>query len=137
MSALEGLDRLVFTVDIPGQPTAATPDEWLALVCPVRGRVVQVDWVPEAAITAAAASFNVTVRNRGANGAGATNIALRAYTATNGVAWVAETQPLVVLHATLANRIVAKGDVLTVEKTINAGGLAMPAGIVVITIAPN
>ena len=137
MSALEEIDRQVYVVDIPGQAVAATPDEWPALVCPIRGRVTQVDWVPKAAITAAAASFNVTLRNRGQAGAGAVNIALRAYTATNGIAWARETQPLVVLHATLANRVVAAGDLLTVEKTITAGGLAMPAGIVVITIAPN
>lgn len=136
MASYEEFDRVQFTVDIPGQATAATPDEWLALVAPVRGRVVQVDWTPAAAITAAAASFNVTVRNRGSNGAGATNIATRAYTATNGVAWTRETQPLVVLAAA-ANLIVAKNDVLTVEKTINAGGLAMPRGIVSIWIAPN
>lgn len=135
MASYEEFDRVQFTIDVPGQATAATPDEWLALVAPFRGRVVQVDWVPSAAITAAAASFNVTVRNRQA-GAGAVNIATRAYTATNGVAWTRETQPLVLLSAA-ANLVVAKNDVLTVEKTINAGGLAMPRGIVSIWIAPN
>lgn len=137
MSALEDLDRQVYSVDIPGQATAGTPDEWAVLVCPTRGRVIGVDWVPKSAITAGAASFNVTLRNRGQAGAGAVNIALRAYTATNGVAWARETQPLVLLNATVANRVVAAGDLLTVEKTINSTGLAMPAGIVVVTIAPN
>jgi hypothetical protein len=135
MASYDEFDRLMFTVDVPGQATAGTPGEWLGLVAPFRGRVVQVDWVPSAAITAGAASFNVTVRNRVA-GAGAVNIATRAYTATNGVAWARETQPLVALSAA-ANLVVAKGDALTVEKTINGAGLAMPAGIVSIWIAPN
>jgi hypothetical protein len=135
MASYEEFDKIQFTVDIPGD-AVLTANEWLALISPYRGRVVQVDWTPRAAVTAAAASFNVTLRNRGA-GAGAVNIALRAYTATNGVAWTRETQPLVVLNAVAANLTIAKNDVLTVEKTINGAGLAMPAGIVSIWIAPN
>lgn len=135
MASYEEFDKIQYTVDIPGD-AVTTANEWLALIAPYRGRVVQVDWTPRAAITAAAASFNVTVRNRQA-AAGTLNIALRSYTATNGVAWTRETQPLVVLNATPGNLNVAKNDVLTVEKTINGAGLAMPAGIISIWIAPN
>ena len=137
MATIDELERVPYAVDIPGQATAATADEWPAVVAPFRGRVVRVDWVPKAAIVAGAASFNVTVRNRGQAGAGAVNVATRAYTVTNGVAFARETQPLVALSGTPANLTVAAGDVLTVEKTINGAGLAMPAGVVVIWIAPN
>jgi hypothetical protein len=136
MASYEEFDRFAITVDVPGQATAATPGEWLVAPAPVRGRVVQVDWIPAAAITANGTNFfSLTVRNRAA-GAGTTNVATRSYAATNGVAWTRETQPLVAL-AVAANLVVAKNDVLTVEKLVTAGGLAMPAGIVTVWIAPN
>jgi hypothetical protein len=119
---------------IAGQATAATPDEFAIGVAPFRGKVVRVDWIPAAAITANATNFfTLNVRNRGADGLGATNIAARSYAATNSVAFAREAATL---NATPANLRVAAGDAITVEKVVAAGGLAMPDGTVVVWIRP-
>jgi hypothetical protein len=137
MSTLRELsgDGLPLIAHIPGQATAGTADEFVVGVAPFKGKVVRVDWIPKAAVTANATNFfTLNVRNRGqVDGTGATNVAARSYAATNSVAWVRETATL---NATAANRNVAAGDVLTVEKVNTASGLAMPQGTVIVWIRP-
>lgn len=140
MASYEEFDRVQFPIIVDGQATAGTADEFIGAVAPVRGRVVLVEWVPKAAVTANATNyFDLRVRNR-TTGAGATNIATRSYVATNSVAFTKETSGVTAnfaLNVTPANLIVAKGDTLTVEKVNTGTGLAMPAGVVTIYIAPN
>lgn len=135
MASLAELDVLPVVVDVPGQTTPATADEFIVFAAPFRGRVVRVVWVPEAAITANGSNyFTLRVRNRGAAGSGNTNVASRSYATTNSVAFVAETATL---DATASNLAFAAGDVLTVEKVNTGTGLAMPAGVVILSVAPN
>ena len=137
MTALTELtgDGLPFAVYVPGQATAGTADEFTGIVAPYAGRITKVQWIPKAAITANATNFfTINIRNRGAGGAGSTVAWTRAYSATNSTAFVGETGTL----GAPATRRVAAGDNLTIERTVsNATGLAMPAGTVVIWIAPN
>ena len=118
---------LVFPIDIPGNATAGTADEWPAMVATFNMKITGVKWVPSAAITAHATNyFTLTLRNR-TTGAGAALPAQRSYAATNGVAFAAET---CTLSSTAADLLVAAGDTLSVEKLVAASGLAMPKGTV-------
>lgn len=119
---------LVFPIPVAGQATAATVDEFAAMVAPFNLKITAVKWVPATAITANGTNyFTLTLRNRGAAGAGAALPASRSYAATNSVAAVAEAMTL---SATAADLNVAAGDVLTVEKLVTGTGLAMPDGVV-------
>jgi hypothetical protein len=136
MSALEELggDGLPFAVYVPGQATAGTVDEFTGIVAPFSGRITKVQWIPKTAVTANASNyFTLNIRNRGAAGAGTTVAWSRAYSATNSTAFVAETGT----NGSATNRRVAKGDNLTIERTVTGTGLAMPAGTVVIWLAAN
>lgn len=119
---------LVFPIAVAGQATAATADEFPAMVAPFNMKITGVKWVPATAVTAnGAAYFTLTLRNRGAAGAGAALPAQRSYAANNSAANVAEAMTL---SATTADLNVAAGDVLTVEKLVTGAGLAMPDGTV-------
>lgn len=135
MSALRELsgDGFPIMATIVGQATAGTADEFPVGVAPFKGKVVRVDWIPAAAITADATNFfTLNLRNR-TTGAGNVNVAARSYAATNSVAF---TREAVTLNATAANRLVAAGDALTVEKVNSGTGLAMPDGTVVVWVKP-
>lgn len=135
MASLAELDLLPVVLDVPGQATAGTADEFIVFAAPFAGRVVRVQWVPEAAVTANGTNyFTLRVRNRGGAGTGNVEMATRSYAATNSTAFVAETATL---HATEANRRFASGDVITVEKVNTGTGLIMPPGVVILSIAPN
>ncbi len=137
MSSLQELTGRGFplVVTVAGQATAGTPDEFTGVVAPFAGRVTRVEWIPKAAVTANGTNFfTLNLRNRGQAGAGTTVAATRAYSATNSVAFAGET---FTLSGTPANLRVVAGDSLTVERTVGGTGLAMPAGTVIIWIAPN
>lgn len=115
---------LAFT---PGQGTAGTEDDWVAIVAPYNLTITGIKWIPNAAITANATNyFDLQILN------GATVVASRSYAATNSVALTAEAMTL---SATAANLLVAAGDVLVIHKETTAGGsgLAMPDGLVQIS----
>lgn len=117
-------------VQVAGQATAGTADEFVAFVAPFNLKITGVKWVPAAAVTANATNyFTLTLRNR-TTGAGTALPASRSYAATNSVAFVAEAMTL---SATAADLNVASGDVLTVEKLNTGTGLAMPDGEVQIS----
>jgi hypothetical protein len=119
---------LVFPIAVAGQATAATVDEFTAFVAPFNLTITAVKWVPAAAIVANVTNFfTLTLRNRGAAGAGAALPAQRSYAAVNSSANVSEN---VTLSGTAADLLVAAGDVLTVEKLVTGTGLAMPDGTV-------
>jgi hypothetical protein len=117
----------VFHIAVLGQATAGTADEWTGVVMPFRGRVTAVKWVPSAAVTADGTNYcDVNLRNRGSDGTGTSLVATRSYSATNSVAFRADTATL----GASALRDVAEGDVLTVSKTNAGTGLALPDGVV-------
>lgn len=120
----------VWHVPVAGQATAATPDEFAVLVAPYDLTITQVEWTPNAAITANATNyFTLNLRNRGAAAAGTALPATRSYAATNSAAFVTEDMTL---SGTAADLEVDAGEVLTVEKLVAASGLAMPDGVVAI-----
>lgn len=122
---------LTFLIPVAGQSTAGNADEWSGFIAPFDVEVTDVTWIPNAAITADATNyFSLVVKNRGA-GAGSTAIATRAYSATNGVAFAPEP---VTLSSTDEDRHVDAGDLVTVAKTNAGTGLAMPDGLVQVTV---
>lgn len=118
-------------VQVAGNATAGTADEFLAFVAPFNLKITGVKWVPAAAITANGSNyFTLTLRNRKADASGTALPASRAYSATNSTAFVSEAMTL---SSTAADLNVAAGEVLTVEKLVTGTGLAMPDGEVQIS----
>jgi hypothetical protein len=121
----------IFTVLVPGQATAGTEDDWVALVAPFDMTVTGIKWVPNAAVTANGTNFFVLqVLN------GATVVASRSYAATDSTALTSEAMTL---STTAADLDLAAGDVLVVHKETGGGGtgLAMPDGTVQIHARGN
>jgi hypothetical protein len=113
-------------IAIAGQATAGTADEFPVLRAPRRMKVTGARFIPKAAITADATNYlTLTLRNRGAAGAGTTQVAARSFATGNAAAFVADAMTV---SATAANLILAAGDVLTAEKLNSGTGLALPAG---------
>jgi hypothetical protein len=124
----------VFAIPVPGQATAGTADEFVALVAPFDMTITRVKWVPTTAVTANGSNyFTLTLRNR-TTGAGTALAAQRSYAATNSTAFAAEDMTLSGTEAALN---VAAGDVLTIEKLVTGTGLAMPDGTVQIFARGN
>jgi hypothetical protein len=118
----------IHRVAVAGQATAGTPDEFTLIRVPYNATLVAAYWIPKAAVTADATNFaQLTVRNRGAAGAGTTKPAARTYAAVNSVAFVAEAMTL---SATAADLALVAGDVLTAEKLVTATGVALPPGTI-------
>lgn len=120
------------TMDVAGQGTAGTPDEFVIGPVPFRAVVTSVRFTPKATITGAATNnFSLSCRNRGVAGTG-TALVTAAKTYASGVnapAFIADA-----LTVTPANANVNAGDVLTIERLVNGSGLAMPAGAVTVTL---
>ncbi|MDH2425778.1 hypothetical protein [Sphaerisporangium sp. TRM90804] len=113
-------------INVAGEPTIQAPQ---------RGTIIAATWTPAAAITANATNyFTLTFRNRGQAGAGTVQWATaRLYNVPTTGDSVANVPEALTLHATLANRDVAAGDLLSVHITHTASGLAVPDGVVAIT----
>lgn len=124
MSETERRGTIVDRFFVPGQGTAGTVDDWVLMVCDLKITIVAVKIVPNAAITANGTNFfDLALINKGAAAGGSTSMATRSWAATNSVAFVAES---LTLSATTANLNAAVGDVLDLQRTITASGLAMP-----------
>lgn len=118
----------VFPIEVAGQATAGTADEFTGFVAPFDLKITAVKWVPAAAVTADGSNyFTLNLRNRKADASGAALPASRSYAATNSTAFVPEAMTL---SSTAADLLVAAGDILTVSKVNTGTGLAMPDGTV-------
>lgn len=123
---------LVFEIAVP--PTAAgTAVEVPGLVAPFALQITGIKWVPGAAVVANATNFfTLTPRNRGANGAGTVVPATaRSYASGNSAANTAEA---LALSGTASDLQVAAGDVLTAHVTHSGTGLAVPAGLLQLSV---
>jgi hypothetical protein len=131
LADLSGTQR--FKIDVPGQATAATVDEFAAIVIPFNAKVTAVSYSPKSTVTGAATNnFTVTVRNRGAAGAGTVQPAQLNFANTvNATAFVATA---VTLSSTASDLLLTAGDVLTVEKLVVGTGMAMPGGTVTVDV---
>lgn len=118
--------------DISGQATAGTADEFIVGTAPFRATITGAFLVPETAVNGAVTNhITVTIRNRGAAGAGAVVPASKTF--SNGVNAPALTATAVTLSSTSADLDIAEGDVITAEKLIVGTGMALPPGKVVVT----
>lgn len=103
---------------------------------PFAGKVTAVGFIPNAAITGQDTNTRrVALTNRGSAGAGTTEAAFLQF--NNGVNAVEFDKKNITLHATVANRNVAAGDVLTIDSTTPGTGLADPGGLYIVEITRN
>jgi len=112
---------------------AATVDASRSVAkAPFDGAISKVSYVPDAAITGANTDTRtLSVKNRGAAGAGTTVVASLAL--TNGVNATAFDEKAITLSGTAGNLVVAAGDVLSFESAhAGTGGLADPGGLIAI-----
>lgn len=100
---------------------------------PFAGTVTRAAYVPAAAITGAATNNRVSaVKNRTGAGAGTTVVATLTF--ASGTNATADDAKELTLSATAADLVVAAGDVLTYDSSINGSGLADPGGKVIVEI---
>lgn len=116
------------------QASATTNEEFVAFQVPTDVptgiTLVSAKWVPDAAVTANGTNYTtVSVRNR-TTGAGTALPFTRSYAATNSTAFVAESMTA---SGTAADLLAAAGDILTAQRLYTGTGLAVCAGIIVVT----
>lgn len=122
----------IISIDVAAQATAGTAEAMGGHMVPFACTVTAVQWVPDAAVTANDTNYAVlALQNGGAAGTATTEIAQRSYAATNSVARTAES---LTLSATAANLLLAAGDLLVVDRSIAASGLATPKGVLNVTV---
>lgn len=125
--------------DLPGTRThrvpitaamgsATTDDEVVAMQADANLLIKAVRFIPAAAVTANGTNYTVlSLRNRKGDASGTALPASRSWAANNSAAWVPDTATL---SSTASDLLVAKGDVLTVQRVHQASGLVIPAGVV-------
>lgn len=114
------------TTEIPPQPTAGTDESVVAFRAPFDATVTRVSYTPEAAMTGSATARFLRLRSRGQAGTLGVTIAERELTA--GVNPAAYDEFDITLHATVANRDVAAGDILEWFSDAISTGIADPGG---------
>lgn len=115
-----------------GQATAGTDDEWPVFVCPANLTVVGVKWIPKANVTADPTNnYALQVINRGAANAGTGAVTtVRTY---DGTSAGNESKNVAESFTIGAAPDCSTGDVLSLVRTHNGTGLAMPQGQLEIT----
>jgi hypothetical protein len=99
------------------------------------GRIIKVEFVPSAAITANGTNFStLTLQNKGGLKTGTTAVASRAWSSVNSVA---ATKEAFALSGTAANLEVKAGDRLDLVQTHGGTGLAIPTGSLLVTYLPR
>lgn len=114
----------------PGNSTAGSAKECAIGRAPFRGVITAIEFIASAGVTGAATNnFTLNVRNRALNGAG-TQVpgSLTFASGTNAVAQAPTSLTLGAASQLTCNA----GDVITVEKAVNASGLACPDGEVIV-----
>jgi hypothetical protein len=116
----------VLTYELAAQGTAGdTTTVVIPTDVPYDARVLKVEIVPRAAITANGTNFaTYTLQNKGPTGAGSTVVATRSWAATNSVAG---TKEAMTLSGTPANLELKAGDQLQLARSVGGSGLATPA----------
>jgi len=126
-----------FALKLPiGWATAATTGDVIVLRAPIRMQLTAVRFLADVAITGHADNnATVSVINKGAAGAGTTEMASKAFDTptTDDVAQYDESA--ITLSGTAANLVAAAGDLISVKKAVAGDGLAV-AGTIVIEATP-
>lgn len=121
---------------IPAQGTAATTQDTVIGEVPFAGTVTEVTYIPEADVTAHASNIrNFRVVNKGQSGAGSTVVATRSTVTSNGQ--TAYDEWTVTLSAVAGATTVAAGDVLVLDETVGASGVAHGGGVVKVQITAS
>jgi sensor domain CHASE-containing protein len=121
----------VKVVELPAVAAADTSTVVVPEGIPYDARVLRVDLVPRAAITANGTNFStLSLQNKGPLGSGSTVVATRTWAAGNSVAGAKEQMTL---SGTPANLELKAGDQLQVVHGTGGTGLAMPATSVLVT----
>lgn len=118
---------------IPALGAAVTGDQTIGRA-PFDGTVTSITFTPEAAITGNTTNTRtIRVINKGQAGAGTTVVGTLAYiTATNGVAFDEQSFTLSVVAGATT---VVEGDILAVDETVGASGLANPGGLITVNFS--
>jgi hypothetical protein len=128
MQFLEMGGDLLFQIPAYAMTGAAVAREDVGIRVPWNMTVTAADWTPQAAVTANGTNFaTLSLRNRGAAGAGTALPVSRSYAATNSVAFVPEAMTL---SGTATDLTLSAGDVLTVQMLFSGTGLVIPSGTV-------
>jgi hypothetical protein len=110
---------------IAAQGTANAAQDQVIDEAPTDGKVESVTITPEAALTAHATNYRTfRVVNTGQDGAGTTVVASFATDTPTTDDLVAFDEKSIPLSATAANLLVSEGDVLAVDETVAASGVA-------------
>jgi hypothetical protein len=119
------MTKRVLEATVAPQGTANAAQDQVIGEAPYAGRVSSVKIVPEAALTANATNFRTfRVVNKGQAGSGSTVVASFATDTPTTDDLVAFDEKAIPLSGTPANLKVAKGDVLAVDETVAAAGVA-------------
>lgn len=125
----------VLEATIPAAGAAVAQDQVIG-EAPYAGEVTEVVIVPEAALTANATNYRTfRVLNKGQTGAGSTVVASLATDTPTTDDLAAFDEKSIPLSGTAANLDVAEGDVLAVDETVAASGVAHSGYRVLVTIS--
>jgi hypothetical protein len=122
---------LTFAANVP--PTAAgTAIEVPVIILPFNATITAIRWIPGAAMTANGTNFcTFTPRNRQAGAGAVVPATARSWVAGNSVATTPES---LTLSGVAADVSPAAGDLITAHFTHSGTGLAIPAGLVQVTV---
>ncbi len=113
-----------------GQATAGNADDWPLLQADRPIKITGVRWIPAAAVTGANTNnFALQAINKGTGGAGTTGVTTTK-TYASGTNSVAHDSEDLTLSSTATDLQLAAGEVLSLVRTVNGTGLAMPDGLV-------
>lgn len=133
MTSAAPLTRLI-QQEVPAVATAGNSQNTIIAQAPFPGTITLVQYVPLAAITGAATNNRVvSLVNKGQAGTGTTAVA--SLTFASGTNATAGNEITLTLSATAADSVVAEGDTLRWESTVNGTGLADPGGLALVTVS--
>jgi hypothetical protein len=125
---------LIWNIPIVLDAAAGTDYVYGSIKVPFRVRVMDATICPGAALTAADATANtLTLAKADGAGGAATTVASITTNLASGN-WVADTFKSMTLSATLANLLVADGQILTLKKTHAGAGTVTPASTLSIRV---
>ncbi|MDT0302906.1 hypothetical protein [Streptomonospora wellingtoniae] len=123
----------VLTAGVPAVSTAGDDEDTVIAQAPFDCTVVAVEYVPEAAITGADGNSRaVSVVNKGADGAGATEVAALEF--ASGTDASANDETALALSGTAADADLDGGDTLQWRSLAVGTGMADPGGLVRVTV---
>jgi hypothetical protein len=134
MATTSGAAPLVTKLAIEVSAVAAGNDASFVARAPYAGIVTGVTYVPVTAITGAATNNRThSVVNKAQDGTGTTSVATLNY--ASGTDAVAFDENTITLSSTAADKVVAAGDILSVNSTHIGTGIADPGGTMFIEIS--